>query len=292
MIARMWKSKWQLLILLFSLIVSSYFAYLIKEYPEIGISVKCESNQYVIYELSKYSWAGKRDFQIGDIIVKIDDESPSKHFTVEPYHSIEQAKKITLNRNGEIKEYEIKYTPYSKQLFYHLLIPVGFYIVCSLMALYLLIFVPEMNRSTTNLVYFLISLGVNFISIMAVEREDILSFIVASISLVCSFTFFIRFMMLYFLNNQIKFLIPKQSKVLDAISVFLIIVSIFVYIEHNEWANLFTIILSLILFCCTVYLLVRFYFKSKNSSYIKYLKIIIISFFVSATPFVCLYLIP
>ncbi|MCU5636856.1 ATP-binding protein [Bacillus cereus] len=292
MIARMWKSKWQLLILLFSLIVSGYFSYLIKEYPEIGISVKYESNQYVIYELSKYSWAGKRDFQIGDIIVKIDDDSPSKHFTVELYHSIEQAKKITLNRNGEIKEYEIKYTPYSKQLFYHLLIPVGFYIVCSLMALYLLIFVPEMNRSTINLVYFLISLGVNFISIMAVEREDILSFIVASISLVCSFTFFIRFMMLYFLNNQIKFLIPKQSKVLDAISVFLIIVSIFVYIKHNEWANLFTIILSLILFCCTVYLLVRFYFKSKNSSYIKYLKIIIISFFVSATPFVCLYLIP
>ncbi|HDR8241391.1 TPA: histidine kinase, partial [Bacillus cereus] len=266
MIARMWKSKWQLLILLFSLIVSVYFASLIKEYPEMGISVKKDSNQYVIYDLSKYSWAGKRDFQIGDIIEKIDDESPSKHFTVGSYHSIEQAKKITLNRNGEIKEYEIKYTPYSKQLFYHLFIPVGFYVVCFLMAFYLLMFVPEMNRSTINLVYFLISLGVNFISIMAVERDDIFSFIVASISLVCSFTFFIRFMMLYFLNNQIKFLIPKQSKVLNAISIFLIIVSIFVYIEHNEWANLFTIILSLILFCCTVYLLVRFYFKSKNSS--------------------------
>ncbi|SEJ79334.1 hypothetical protein SAMN04487780_11644 [Bacillus thuringiensis] len=40
MIARMWKSKWQLLILLFSLIVSVYFASLIKEYPEMGISVK------------------------------------------------------------------------------------------------------------------------------------------------------------------------------------------------------------------------------------------------------------
>ncbi|EKS8369450.1 histidine kinase, partial [Bacillus cereus] len=208
MLARMWKSKWQLLILLFSLIVSFYFSNIIMKYPEIGISVKLDSDQYVIYDLSKYSWAGKRDFQIGDIIEKIDGESPSKHFTVVAYHSIEQAKKITLNRNGEIKEYEIEYPPYSKQLFYHLIIPVGFYIVCFLMALYLLMFVPEMNRSTTNLVYFLISLGANFISIMAVERDDILSFIVASISLVCSFTFFIRFMMLYFLDNEIKFLIP------------------------------------------------------------------------------------
>ena len=40
------------------LIVSGYLANLIKEYPEIGISVKYESNQYVINDLSKYSWAG------------------------------------------------------------------------------------------------------------------------------------------------------------------------------------------------------------------------------------------
>ena len=60
---------------------------------------------------------------------KIDGESPSQHFTVVAYLSIEQAK-IILNRDGQIKEYEIKYTPYSKQLFYHFIIPVGFYIVC------------------------------------------------------------------------------------------------------------------------------------------------------------------
>ncbi|WP_226545548.1 ATP-binding protein [Bacillus thuringiensis] len=292
MIARMWKSKWQFLILLLSLIVSGYFANLIKEYPEIGISVKGNSDQYVINDLSKYSWAGKRDFQIGDIIEKIDGESPSKHFTVSSHHSIEQVKKITLNRNGEIIEHEIEYTTYSKQLFYHLLIPAGFYVVCFLMALYLLMFVPEMNRSTNNLVYFLILLGMSFISIMAVERDDTLSFIVASISLVGSFTFFIRFMTLYFLNNQMKFLITKQLQVLNVISAVLILVSIFVYIKYNEWSNLFTITLSFILFCFTVYLLVRFYFKSKNSSYIKYLKIIIISFLVSAIPFACLYLIP
>ena len=41
------------------LIVSGYLANLIKEYPEIGISVKYESNQYVINDLSKYSWAEK-----------------------------------------------------------------------------------------------------------------------------------------------------------------------------------------------------------------------------------------
>ncbi|HDR8267338.1 TPA: histidine kinase, partial [Bacillus cereus] len=221
MIARMWKSKLQFLILLLSLVVSSYFAYLIKEYPETGISVKYTSNQYVIRDLTKYSWAGKRDFQLGDIIEKIDGEPAAKHFTVSSYHSIEQVKKITLNRNGEIKEFEIEYPPYSKQVFYHLIIPVGFYIICFLMALYLLIFVPEMNRSTNDLVYFLISLGISFISIIAVQRKDTLSFIAVSISLVCSFIFFIRFMKLYFSNNQIKFLSPKQLKILNVISVFL-----------------------------------------------------------------------
>ncbi|TKH91615.1 histidine kinase [Bacillus cereus] len=292
MIKRIWKSKLQFLILILSLIVSGYFTYLIKEYPETGISVKYTSEQYVICDLSKYSWAGKRDFQIGDIIEKIDGESPSKHFTVSLYHSIEQVKKITLDRNGEIKEYQIDYSPYSKQVFYHLIIPIGFYLVCFLMAVYLLMFVPEMNRSTNDLVYFLISFGTSFISIMAVQRKDTLSFIVVSISLVCSFTFFIRFMKLYFSNKEIKFLTPKQLQILNVISILFVILSIFVYIKYNEWANLFTINLSLILFCFTVYLLVRFYFKSENSNYFKYLKIIIISLLVSAIPFVCLYLMP
>ncbi|WNV20642.1 ATP-binding protein [Bacillus sp. SI2] len=292
MIKKMWKIKVQFFILLLSIVVSWYCASLIKNYPETGISVNYTSDQYVIYDLSKYSWAGKRDFQIGDIIEQIDGEPPSKHFTVSSYHSIEQVKKITLNRDGEIKEFEIKYPPYSKQVFYHLIIPIGFYIVCLLMALYLLIFVPEMNRSTNDLLYFLISLGVSFISIIAVQRKDTLSFIVASISLVCVFTFFIRFMKLYFSNNQVKFLTPKQLKISNFMSIFLIILSIFVYTKYNEWANLFTITLSALLFLFTVYLLVRFYFKSGNSSYFKYLKIIIISFLVSAIPFICLYLIP
>ncbi len=292
MIEKIWKFKVQFLILLLSIIVTWYCASLIKNYPETGISVKYTSEQYVICDLSKYSWAGKRDFQIGDIIEKIDGEPPSKHFTVSSYHSIEQVKNITLNRNGEIKEFEIEYTPYSKQMFYHLVIPIGFYIVCLLMALYLLIFVPEMNRSTNDLLYFFISLGVSFISVIAVQRKDTLSFIVASISLVCVFTFFIRFMKLYFSNNQIKFLTPKQLKTLNFMSIILIILSVFVYTKYNEWANLFTITLSALLFLSTVYLLVRFYFKSGNSSYFKYLKMIIISLLVSAIPFLCLYLIP
>lgn len=264
MIKKMWKFKVQFFILLLSIVVSWYCASLIKNYPETGISVKYTSDQYVICDLSKYSWAGKRDFQIGDIIEQIDGEPPSKHFTVSSYHSIEQVKKITLNRNGEIKEFEIEYPPYSKQVFYHLIIPIGFYIVCLLMALYILIFVPEMNRSTNDLLYLLISLGVSFISIIAVQRKDTLSFIVASISLVCVFTFFIRFMKLYFSNNQVKFLTPKQLKISNFMSIFLIILSIFVYTKYNEWANLFTITLSALLFLVTVYLLVSFYFKSGN----------------------------
>lgn len=83
---------------------------------------------------------------------------------------------------------------------------------------------------------------------------------------------------MYFSNNQIKFLTPKQLKILNFISIFLVILSILIHIKYNEWANLFTITLSALLFLFTVYLLVRFYFKSGNSSYFKYLKIIIISF--------------
>lgn len=278
--------------LIFSLISSCYFVNLIGEYPEIGIEVRYEAGQYVISDMSKYSWAEKRDFQIGDVIERIDNRPPEEHFTVRLYHAIEQAKTITLNRNGEWKTFHIQYSPYSKQLFYHLIIPIGFYIICIFMALYLLIFVPEMNRSTNSLLYFLIALGSSFISITATQRKDIFAFIIASTSMIGSITFFLQFMKFYFSNNQIKFLTKKQLNVVYVLATLLIIVSMFIYGKHNQVMNLYTIALSMILFLVTVYSLIQFYLKSKKSNHSGFLKVMIISCFVSVLPFVCLYVIP
>lgn len=292
MLAKVLKYKLQSFVILLSFIASSYCINLIIEYPEIGIKVKYDGQQYVISDIVRYSWAGKRDFKIGDVIEKIDGKSPDEHFTVQSYQSIEQAKQILLKRDGAIIEHNIQYNPYSKQLFYHLLIPAGFYIICLFMTLYLFVSVPEMNDSTKSLLYFLIALGISFISIMAAQRKDIFSFVMASISLVSSFKFFIRFMKFYFKTNQTQFLTMKKRKVVDIISMLLIIASIVVYMEYNEFATTFTITLSSILFLFIGYLLLRIYLKSKNSNDFKFVKIIIISFVVSVIPFVCLYLIP
>ncbi|YAR64109.1 hypothetical protein ACUIAK_20365 [Bacillus cytotoxicus] len=160
------------------------------------------------------------------------------------------------------------------------------------MALYLLIFVPKTNNSIQDLLYFLIAMGMSFISIIAAQRKDGIAFIIASISLVSSFTFFIRFMKLYFKHNQIKFLTREQLRILDIIMIVLIAVNIVVYMKYNEISVMFTIALSIALFLLTGYLLVRFYFRSKHSHHFKFMKVIVMSFFASVIPFICLFLIP
>ncbi|MGH1298661.1 sensor histidine kinase [Bacillus pretiosus] len=292
MLSKLMKHKVQFFSILLSFIACVYFINLIVKYPKIGIKVNDDSGQYVINDILNYSWAGKRDFQLGDIIERIDGKSPEEHSTVQSYDSVEQAKNIIINRNGTIKEYNIQYTPYSKQLLYHLLIPVGFYVICLFMAMYLLLFVPEINHSKKNLLYFLTALGISFISIMATQRKDTFAFVVASISLVSSFSFFVRFMKLYFKMNQIKFLNKKQLILADVISVILIIVNIFVYTNYHDFAELFTMYLGVSLFLLTGYLLLRFRLKNKYSNHLKFMRIILMSFLISAVPFVCLFLIP
>lgn len=289
MITKISKRKFQYFIIIFSLFISGYLIHLILKYPEIGIKL---NSDYTISEVSRFTWADKNGVQVADKIEKIDDKFPSQHFTVKSYHAIEQAKKLSINSGGQIKEYSIQYAAYSKQLFYQLLIPVGFYIICTCMALYLLIFVPNMNESINDLSYFLVALGMSFISIIAAQRKDEITFIIASISLVSSFTFFIRFMKLYFRHNQIKFLTRGQLRVLDTLTIALILSNIVVYIKFNEISRTFIILLSVTLFLLTGYLLIRFYVKIKHSNHFKFMKIIVMSFFVSAVPFISLFLIP
>nr|WP_246861379.1 ATP-binding protein [Bacillus cytotoxicus] len=289
MIRKISKKKFQYFIVVFSLLISGYLIHLILTYPEVGI--KLNSN-YTISEVHRFTWAHKHGIQVGDKIEKIDDKLPSQHFTVSSYHAIEQAKKISIQKDGQVKEYNIQYVAYSRQLFYQLLIPVGFYITCIFMALYLLIFVPKTNKSIQDLLYFLIAMGMSFISIIAAQRKDGIAFIIASISLVSSFTFFIRFMKLYFKHNQIKFLTREQLRILDIIMIVLIAVNIVVYMKYNEISVMFTIALSIALFLLTGCLLVRFYFRSKHSHHFNFMKVIVMSFFASVIPFICLFLIP
>ncbi|MGM2786770.1 ATP-binding protein [Bacillus cereus group sp. Bce018] len=289
---RVRKCKYQLVVTLISLILFSYFVTIIMNYPRVGIEVADRSNDLVINKIEKNSWAEKQNLQIGDIVEKIDDVSPDENNAISSYCVAERAKNIAVRKGEEIREYKIKYTPYDKQLIYHLFLPAIFYLTCFFMATYILIRVPEMNDGTKDLIYFLHCLGIIFISIMAGLRKDVLAYVVASVSIIYSFVFFIKFMNISFQDLKTKFITRLKLIHIYVIAVILVCLTIFIYIKHNALATKYIILLISFLFLLTIYLLFKFYIKSKQSYYFKFIRMIMMSLIISAIPFVVLFVIP
>ncbi|MGR5973137.1 hypothetical protein ACT7CX_18060 [Bacillus cereus] len=160
------------------------------------------------------------------------------------------------------------------------------------MATYILIRVPEMNDGTKDLIYFLHCLGIIFISIMAGLRKDVLAYVVASVSIIYSFVFFIKFMNISFQDLKTKFITRLKLIHIYVIAVILVCLTIFIYIKHNALATKYIILLISFLFLLTIYLLFKFYIKSKQSYYFKFIRMIMMSLIISAIPFVVLFVIP
>lgn len=284
--------KYQLLVTIISLVLFGYFTSVILMYPNTRIEVFCDSKQIMINNITVNSWAEGKDIQIGDVVEKIDGKFSNNNLKTSSYCVIEKVKRISIRRNEIVKEYKVQYTPHDKQLIYHLLLPSVFYFTCLLIATYLFIRIPYMNKGSKDLLCFLHCLGIVFISIMAGLRKDLVAFIVASASLVYAFLFFIRFMEKVFKNEEIRFITERHLKWIHVISIVLVGLNIWIYTKHNKFVTDFIIISSSVLFSMIGYLLVRFYLKNKQSYYFKFIKIIMMSLVVSAIPFICLFLVP
>ena len=289
---RVFKYEYQLIVTLLSLSLFSYFAIEIMLYPRVGIEIEHQENHLVINNIVKNSWAAEQDLAVEDIIEKIDGILPDDNSNISLYGATERVKKITIKKGGTIEEYKVEYNPYDKQLVYHLFLPSVFYLTCFFVATYILIRAPYLNAGTKDLIYFLHCLGMSYISIMAGLRKDSIAYIVVAISLTYSVVFFIKFMDMFTKNLKIRFITKTKLIYINIIAFILVCLTIFIYLKYNDLSTSYIILLSSVLFLLTVYVLFRFYFKSRKSYYFKFIRVIIMSTIISAMPFIFLFLIP
>ncbi len=132
----------------------------------------------------------------------------------------------------------------------------------------------------------------SYISIMAGLRKDSIAYIVVAISLTYSVVFFIKFMDMFTKNLKIRFITKTKLIYINIIAFILVCLTIFIYLKYNDLSTSYIILLSSVLFLLTVYVLFRFYFKSRKSYYFKFIRVIIMSTIISAMPFIFLFLIP
>ena len=93
-------------------------------------------------------------------------------------------------------------------------------------------------------------------------------------------------------NLKIRFITKTKLIYINIIAFILVCLTIFIYLKYNDLSTSYIILLSSVLFLLTVYVLFRFYFKSRKSYYFKFIRVIIMSTIISAMPFIFLFLIP
>lgn len=127
---------------------------------------------------------------------------------------------------------------------------------------------------------------------MAGLRKDLIAYIVVAISLIYSVVFFMKFMDIFMGKLKVRFITKTKLIYINMIAFILVCLTIFIYLKYNDLSTKYIIVLSSFLFLLTVYVMFRFYFKSKKSYYFKFIRIIIMSAIISAMPFIFLFLIP
>ena len=93
-------------------------------------------------------------------------------------------------------------------------------------------------------------------------------------------------------NLKIRFITKTKLIYINIIAFILVCLTIFIYLKYDDLSTSYIILLSSVLFLLTVYVLFRFYFKSRKSYYFKFIRVIIMSTIISAMPFIFLFLIP
>lgn len=282
-----------LLSILLVLVLTGYFIGIVVKYPLVGIEVAEKSNQWVVEKIYENGWASSQPIEEGDAIEFINGEKPEKHSTVERFNRIEMAKSIILSDENSKKEiFFISYNQLSMQYVIYLFIPLLFAVTTILLSIFLYQ-KKKKDQSASLLIYFLLAIGVSYLSASVSARGDVIGRFLNTITLSGSLILFVHFLKKYLLRFNLVFIKNKSLLILYILN-FIIIFSMVINLvfKLNFHFERVQLLFFLLLICCLLFHLIRFYLKNKNSEGDNVLKILWVTFFLAFSPFVCLYVFP
>ncbi|HHW36169.1 MAG TPA: histidine kinase [Bacillales bacterium] len=285
-------------LLIFSvLLICFYFIQTIIKYPYIGIEVENAKNGYSeIVKVNPNGIAEGLKIQEGDIILSINGEIPQKYETVKKYNLVEKASEITIQRNGNIYNYEFSSLKHKGQFVFHLVFPLLVLGLAFLFSGFLFVYKKQENASFVLIILLLLQ-GMSTLSGAASARtEPVAQFFSISCLLLIPLLLF-HFFFLYFQNYHIQFAGSRSIKTLYIANFFVIAVTmLFLLFPLSNSLYPVSKILVLVLFIINVtyciYFLGRGYLKYRKTIYGSLYKIINVGIFISFSPFMFLYALP
>lgn len=274
-----------------SIILTIYFTYLMIKYPLIGIEVEKQNDHWIVNDIYDNGWAAYQQIEKGDIIHLINGKNPEEHDTVTKYNRIEKAESITIIDGNSINEYVIKFI-HSDSQFLLLLFPIIFTLLTISLSIFL--YYRTNDRSSKILIYFLLTMGICYLSAVGSARGDILGRLLNIITFHIPSFLFIVFMNSYLKRFGLVFLSWIQIVKLYIYNVLLLILIAFILLLNK--INFDIRLLELIFFSTIISSLIiykfYFYIVHKNTSVRNILRILVSSLFIAFSPFVIMYVIP
>lgn len=283
------KRDYGLFPIIFAFLLTGYFIAIIFKFPIVGIEVVEKNNEWFVEKIYEHGWATSETIAVGDKVKLINGKKTEEHSTVWMFNRVEMVKTITI-QDEQQKEttYPVSYQGLSKQQIIYLFLPVFFILIT--LALSVLLYQKKNDQSATLLIYFLLALGLFYISAHVSSRGDVVGRIVNKATLPSLVILFMHFLTIYLQRFGLVFLKSKSLKILYLI--YIVTVITILLFNFNGVTKLFDLVFVFLLLCFFFIHFMVFYIKNKNSEAKNILKILWVSLFLAFSPAIFFYVIP
>ncbi|TYS63941.1 hypothetical protein FZD47_10570 [Bacillus infantis] len=276
-----------------SLGLAGYFMAIVLKFPLVGIEVAEKNNQWIVNKVYENGWAWSQPIEEGDKVELVNGKNPGEHSTVRHFNRVEMAKSITLSdQQLNTHTFSISYSHLDIQYMIYLFFP--FLFAYTNISLSIFLYQKEKKeKSAVLLIYFLLAIGICYLSASVSARGDMIGRISNTITLSGSIILFMHFLKRYLLKFNLEFIKTNSLRLLYFLNFIVVITTLIsLILRINLYAGPIQLCLFLLLICYLLFQLIRFSIKNKNNKGNNVLKILWITLFSAFSPFVFLYVLP
>ncbi|MGN7942880.1 histidine kinase [Virgibacillus sp. 6R] len=249
----------------------------------------------IINGIEPKSWSDKINFNIGDIVVEINNKDPLLHKPAVNYGILEQLRSLKVMHNGNVKEYVIPTTLISYQSLFIIIIPLTVLFLCFFCIYFIFRSNKNVNIKSANLLSaFLLIIGMAYITASGSSRGDMLCRYINLVLFNLVPVSYLHFIYQYFKElgkNLFSFKFVIFGYILIGLNVLIELMHPFVTISFTATRviNLSTFLILLVLTFVLKFLGLK---KIKYSEQAYLVKILIVTNVLAFTPFLLFYVIP
>lgn len=282
--------------ILFTSLMIMYSAFIVLNYPYIGLAVESRpvEHAYVVYDKYPNGWAVHTDIKTGDKVIAINGASPNEHLPLKMFGTIEKIHTLLLDRQGNRMEYTVGKGYENLQIVTQLVYPISVLLISVLLGLFVYCRYAG-EREGLYLLLFTVSLGGSYLSASGSARADIISKGLTFAALLMIPVFFAYFLDTYLKNMfNVTFIHKRLLKLMvvsNTIAFLIFLLSLFIYTMHEVRTAMISIlfILEIILIVFSIFTL----FVSEQNPTLKVnLKILLSGIILAFFPFMFLSSVP